>query len=171
MYCGTATRRTTWPPLNEWWDNNNVRAELQKDHQDPTEGEQRGQWVGQRVLIHTYRLCWKRFMVTLTARLSTPTAQSSHPRTCEENCREPGTQRKDQPCSACPSDDLHLNCVRGTEQFFLKPIYLEAMTLAAALGCWFHMRGPGLCTVIRFLFYRSTQGPKALLQDPHILKL
>lgn len=105
-------------------------------------------------------------MVTLTACLSTP-AQSSHPRTCEENCRKPETQRKDQPCSACPLDDLHLNYVHETKQNnFLSPFIWKPQTLAAALGCWFHMRGPGLYTVIRFLFYLSTQRPKVLLQRP-----
>lgn len=159
MDFGTATRRTTWPPLNKWWDNNNVRTELQKDHQDPTEEEQVGT-EGADIYIQT--------MVTLTACLSTPTAQSSHPRTCEENCREPGTQREDWPCSACPLDDLHLNCVRETKQnnFFLSPFIWKPRTLAAALGCWFYMSGPGLCTVIRFLFYLSTQKPKVLLQRP-----
>ena len=42
MDCGTATQRTDWPPLNEWWDDDNVHAELQKDHQDPAEEEQGG---------------------------------------------------------------------------------------------------------------------------------
>lgn len=170
MDCGTATQRTAWPPLNKWWDDNNVHAELQKDHQDPGEEEQGGTEGGD---VHMQTVLEERFMVTLTARLSTPTAQSSYPRTCKENCREPGTQREAQPCSTCPLDDLYLNCVRETKQnnFFFKPIYLEATDPGSSSGLWFHMRGLGLCPVIRFLFYLSTQGPKALLQGPHALKL
>ena len=95
-------------------------------------------------------------MVTLTACLSTPTVQSSYPRTCKENCREPGTQREDQPCSACPLDDLYLNCVCETKQnnFFLNPFIWKPRTLAAALdsGSTWEVRACVLLLDFYFIF-------------------
>lgn len=142
---------------------------LQKDLQDHVEW--RAKWDRRRGV---YELCEReRFRASMAARLATPTSWSAHPKTWEENCRAPGTQREDRACSACPSDDLHLNCMHKTKQnnFFLNPFIWKPWTLVAAPGCWFHMRGPGLCTAIRFLFYLSAQEPKALLQGPHVLKI